>query len=123
MASASKPTGVHYALVFFVLLSIVCGLGWLLAYKGSGSIGELRTQAVNANKKASDADNALKTKIEEIDRIKKTLGSSFPEVGDETNATTVVGDMVLHIKNYGMGLTSPTYNDLIVKLAEAYRST
>ena len=31
MASSSKPTGVHYALVFFVLLSIVSGVGWLLA--------------------------------------------------------------------------------------------
>jgi len=33
MAASSKPTGVHYALVVFVLISIICGLGWLLAYK------------------------------------------------------------------------------------------
>lgn len=40
----AKPTAVHYALVFFALLSIINGMGWLLAFKGRDSIPDLRRQ-------------------------------------------------------------------------------
>jgi hypothetical protein len=123
MASSSKPTGVHYALVFFVLLSIVSGLGWLLAYKGSNSIGELRTQNEKLKKDASSADAGLRKSLDQIALIKKLLGSGFDEVGEDTqNAVSVAGDMALHIKNYGQGVASQTYNDTVVKLFEALRN-
>lgn len=52
MAASSKPTGVHVALIIFVLISIACGVGWLLAYKGAGSISDLRKERDDANNKA-----------------------------------------------------------------------
>ncbi|MSR57708.1 MAG: hypothetical protein EXS05_08550 [Planctomycetaceae bacterium] len=123
MASSSKPTGVHYALVVFVLFTIVCGLGWLLAYKGNGSIGELHAQNVSLAKKAGDADTLLKQHIDDIERLKKALGSGFEKVGDDPNiSTTVYGDLMLQMKNFSAGLQSPTLIDLIAKMNEALRN-
>jgi hypothetical protein len=122
MASSSKPTGVHYALVFFVLLSIVCGVGWLLAHKGSGSIGELKTANANLTKKANDSDSALKSALDQIEQIKKLLGAKYADVGaDTSNPNTVLGDMFDHIQKFSNGSPQPTYNDTLVKQAEALR--
>ena len=57
-SSSSKPTGVHYALVVFVLISIVCGLGWLLAYKGANSISELERQSRGRKEEGRGPDEA-----------------------------------------------------------------
>lgn len=122
MASSSQPTGVHYALVCFVLSTIVCGLFWLLAYKGNGSIGELTMREAKEKARADAADKDLRTKIDELDRIKKLLGAVYEAVGDENTPNTVVYDINNHIKQYGAGVAQPTYNDTIVKLAEALRN-
>lgn len=122
MASSSKPTGVHYGLVFFVLLSIVCGVGWLLAHKGSGSIGELKTANASLTKKANDADTAAKTALDQIEQIKKLLGALYADVGSDTsNPNTVLGDMYDHIQKFSNGSPQPTYNATLVKMAEALR--
>jgi hypothetical protein len=122
MASSSKPTGVHYALVFFVLLSIVCGVGWLLAHKGAGSIGELKTQLNNKTEEARKADTAAKTAVEQIEQIKKLLGALYADVGTDTgNPNTVLGDMFKHIQDFSNGSPQQTYNATLVKMHEALR--
>jgi len=122
MAASSKPTGVHYALVVFVLISIICGLGWLLAYKGSNSISDLRREADAAKDASQKAATALAARVDEIKRLKDKLGAKYEEVGsDDSNPNTVLGDMRQHMTNYGPGLTDPTYNGLIVKQNQALR--
>src|SRR5579872_1129744 len=124
MAASSKPTGVHYALVVFVLISIVCGLGWLLAYKGANSLSDLRREADAAKDKAQKAETAFNQKYDEIKRIKEKLGAKMEDVGEnDSNPNTVLGDMRQHMTNYANGLTDPTYNGLIVKLNQALRDT
>lgn len=123
MASSSKPTGVHYALIVFVLISIALGVCLLLAYKGSGSIGELKALNDNLNKKNAEADTALKRQYDNLTAIKKKLGSEFEEVGDDdTKPNTVLNDMELHIRNFGGGVAQKTYNETMLKLAEALRN-
>ena len=120
MAASSKPTGVHYALVVFVLISIVCGLGWLLAYKGANSLSDLKREADAAKAKAQTAETVVNQKYDEIKRIKDKLGKVPEEVGtDDSNPNTVLGDMRHHIVTYGRGLTDPTYNGMIIKLNQA----
>jgi hypothetical protein len=122
MAASSKPTGVHYALVVFVLISIVCGLGWLLAYKGSNSIGELSTKRDAAEKALKISEGERDKAYAEIKHIKEKLGKVPEDVGaDDSNPNTVLGDMQFHIKTYGGGVTDPTYNGMIVKLNTALR--
>jgi hypothetical protein len=122
MAASSKPTGVHYALVVFVLISIVCGLGWLLAYKGANSISDLTRERDAAKKDKETATASFNQKYDEIKRIKDKLGEKYEDVGaDDSNPATVLGSMQQHIKNYGGGVTDPTYNGTIVKLNQALR--
>jgi hypothetical protein len=54
MAESPKPTGVHCALIVFVLISIANGMGWLLSYKGSNGINELQ-QEVKSLRQQLDA--------------------------------------------------------------------
>lgn len=123
MASSSKPTGVHYALIVFVLISIALGVCLLLAYKGSGSIGEMKAREAAANKKASEAENLSRKLLDQIAAVKRQLGSKFDEVGDDAGkANTVLHDMDFHIKSYGRDVAKPTYNETIVKLHEALRN-
>jgi hypothetical protein len=122
MASSSKPTGVHYALVVSVLLTIVCGVGWLLAYKGANSIGELRASVADQTKKAQASDAAAKVALDQIDLMKKQLGSGFEDVGSDTgNPNTVLGDMFAHIQKFSNGNPQPTLLDTLVKQSEALR--
>lgn len=121
-SSSSKPTGVHYALVFSILLTIVCGLGWLLAYKGNGSIGELRTENAKLKKDAETANASLSTALDELKRVKDKLGSNFESVGDEATPNTVIGDMQIHLKSYGRELAKNTYNETMVALATELRN-
>ena len=116
MASSSKPTGVHYALVVFVLISIVCGLGWLLAYKGSNSISDLKRDLAAANSKATEQKKLADDYYDSIKRIKDILGTKFEDVGaDGSNPNTVLGAIALLQKNYGKGAADPTLSGMIVK--------
>ncbi len=122
MAASSKPTGVHYALVVFVLISIVCGLGWLLAYKGANSISELEAKAKEDKRKADEQTKIASDLMDDLKRIKDLLNAKFEEVGDGTNPNSVVGDMKKHIREYGEGGVDDTYNGIILKLAELKRN-
>jgi hypothetical protein len=120
MAASTKPTGVHYALVFFVLATVVCLVGWLVTRRG---VEELKNSNVSLDKKAKDADAAARTAVGDVDQIKKKLGSGFDQVGDAGNPNSVLGNMEEQIRNFGAGLTSPTLHDLLAKQAEALRNT
>jgi hypothetical protein len=122
MAASSKPTGVHYALVVFVLISIVCGLGWLLAYKGANSISELEAKAKEEKRKADEQNKVAGELVDDLNRIKDLLNSKFESVGDGSNPNTVAGDIKQHIRQYGEGGVDETYNGIIVKLAELKRN-
>ena len=66
MASSSKPTGLHFALIVFVMISIVCGTGWLLAYKGANGMNELRQEA-----------KSLRQQLEEAKKREATAGAKL----------------------------------------------
>src|SRR5262245_32914260 len=123
MASSSKPTGVHYALIVSILISIVLGVFLLLAYKGNGSIGELQAKAKKAEDDAATWKKAAATASEQMDGLKKLIGSKYEIGTDDSTVNTVRWELADNIKKYGPGLTSQTINDLLAKLAEELRST
>lgn len=122
-ASSSKPTGVHYALVVFVLISIVCGLGWLLAYKGANSINELRASTDAANKKAAESQKQANLYFDDIRKLKEVLGHKHEDVGDGSNPNTVAGATMQEIKNYANGAAENTTSGVLVKQNELLRNT
>jgi hypothetical protein len=115
MAASSKPTGVHYALVVFVLISIVCGLGWLLAYKGANSISELRRDLADAKKKEQDSKKLADGYYADISNLKEVLGAKYDDVGDGSNPNTVKGALLKLMRDYGRGVSDPTLSGTMVK--------
>src|SRR5579859_1268057 len=115
MAAASKPTGVHYALVVFVLISIVCGLGWLLAYKGSNSISDLRRELADAKQKETQAKKDRDGYYNDIANLKKALGINFEEVGEGSNPNSVMGKIDEMKKAFGKGGVDATLSGAMAK--------
>ncbi len=114
-SSSSKPTGVHYALVVFVLISIVCGLGWLLAYKGANSISDLRRERDAAKVEAEKQAKLANDYFDKVKTLKEKTGATFEEWGSDQNQNSVLGDIHFHMTKYGAGVTDQKYNALIVK--------
>jgi hypothetical protein len=87
MAASSKPTVVHFAIVVLVLISVVCGIGWLLVYKGANSIEDLRREASNlrqqldAAKKAETMANKLDADSAEDGKVKGSADQAGKEAG------------------------------------------
>jgi hypothetical protein len=115
MAASSKPTGVHYALVVFVLISIVCGLGWLLAYKGSNSISEMRRDLADAKSKEANAKKISDGYYADITKLKEMLGAKYDDVGDGSNPNTVAGALAKLLRDYSKGGADPTVSGAMVK--------
>src|SRR5262249_27614278 len=115
MAASSKPTGVHYALVVFVLISIICGLGWLLAYKGSNSIGDMRRELDAAKNKEADATKLANSLLDDLKKLRDATGLKYEDVGDGTNPATMLGAINMLIKNYSKGAADPTWSGMTVK--------
>ena len=115
MAASSKPTGVHYALVVFVLISIVCGLGWLLAYKGANSISELRRDLAEAKNKEASAKKVSDGYYADLERVKTMLGLKFDDVGDGSNPNSVSGGIAKLLRDFNQGGADPTLSGTMVK--------
>ncbi|MBI3865589.1 MAG: hypothetical protein HY290_27260 [Planctomycetia bacterium] len=121
MAASSKPTGVHVALIIFVLISIACGVGWLLAYKGSGSISDLRKERDEAKDSDKKAADLLRTRDDDIKRMKDLVGPNYEEIGDGTNPNSFAGEVKKLMADYGQGIVDPTLKGTIIKLHQAMR--
>jgi hypothetical protein len=121
MSSSSTPTGVHYALVVGVLVSIVCSLGWLMAYKGTNSISELERRARGEEKRREEQSKIVRDLEADIQHIKNLLDSQYSEIGSESTPGTLLWDIRQHITNSG-GDESDTYHGMILKLVELKRN-
>jgi hypothetical protein len=123
MAASSKPTGVHYALMIFVLISIICGLGWLLAYKGANSIGEMRTALDAAKKNEATQKGLADGYYNDIEKIKELLGAKYETVGDGSNPNSVAGAIRKLMQDYNRGGADPTLSGMFVKQDQFIGST
>jgi hypothetical protein len=122
MAASSKPTGVHIALIFFVLTTITCGVGWLMAYKGAGSISELREARKNAEDKASGVEKKFIAKSDDLKRLQDALGVQSEEVGaDAGQPNSMLGEIKELMGNFGGGVVDPTLKQTLIKLHQQMR--
>lgn len=89
-SSSAKPGAVHFALIFFVMLSVILGV---VAYMKFNERDELASKIDAANKKAGKAEKALKQVDSEVQLLKRLAGYPEMDVGldDEANTNTVHG--------------------------------
>ncbi|RPI89970.1 MAG: hypothetical protein EHM42_02125 [Planctomycetaceae bacterium] len=118
--ASSQPTGVHYALVIFVLLTIVCGVFWILNNKWLTEAKAEASRAREEQKKATDGMNKLLTQATELKRV---LGITLDDIGDdESNSNTVRGHIRGRLNQQVGDLGATTYEDLLVKLQAAIKN-
>lgn len=114
--ASSKPGLVHYSLAFFVVLTLICAVGWYLA---NSAYTEREATWTAETKKSSDATSASARVLEQITALKKKIGLEFEAIGaeGEQNANTMLGVMNSQIALAG-DLAQQTYSATLLKLVE-----
>lgn len=114
--ASSKPGWVHYFLAFFVVLTLICGVGWYLA---NSAYTEREATWQADTKKASDATSGSARALEQITLLKQKIGREFEAIGTsgEQNTNTVLGAMNADIALAGE-LAQATYSATLLKLVE-----
>lgn len=122
MAASSKPAGAHYALVILVLISIVCGLGWLLAYQGAGNLSDLRRDAAAAKKKADDIEKLAREYERDRALLVRLIGIPFADVGEVDTPNSVIRAARDDIRKYGAGAAEQTIHGVLARQNDQIQS-
>jgi len=111
--AASKPTAVHFFLVFFVMTTLILSLVCYLT--GKEYAGAVRAEKT-ASDAASQATNALTTAEGEISALKTRLGYEFENigVGAEPPASSVLGTLQSDLASFGREQALPTVKEATV---------
>lgn len=117
MASSSKPTAVHFALIFFVMISVISSVVAYMMYQAN-----METEAARA--KAADDFQKLRNvnlkRDEEITELKKVIGYPGLPVGvdDPQNGNTVLAAARTEMSQLGGPLAEATYSATLTKMRQ-----
>lgn len=106
MATSSKPTAVHFALVFFVMTTLILALvSYLTGKEFADKSAEVQRQSEELNRLQTSVSNSL----DEINTLKELLGYQFEEVGSpQETENTVYGAAVQDLVNLGREQVQPS---------------
>lgn len=117
MASSSgKPTAVHFALIFFVMLSVITSV---VAYMMYTEYETTKKVAAKAETDRSAQRAAYDREVDKVTALKGLIGHEYEEVGAGTNnPNTVAGAAQGDFQRLGGGLAggATTYKDLAQQL-------
>jgi len=118
-AATNKPGAVHYALVLFVILSVVLGITTYMFQRGESDRmvenAKLTADNQNLNKLQRDLD-------ESVEALKKRIGINLSKVDDATNPqnqATVVGGLNGEISANGRDVAGTNVIETLRKMREA----
>jgi hypothetical protein len=117
-AASNKPGGVHYALIFFVMLSIILGVTTYMFQKESGDAGK---REAAAKKDAADSKNLAQQLDNAVIEIKKTMGKTVDQLVDQQapdSPNTFVGQLRDDMRKYGGTLAESTYSGTMAKMRQ-----
>lgn len=119
--AASKPTAVHFSLIFFVMLTLIFGV---MAYLNFKDLGEANAKLNQAEANARTSDAALRNVNEEMKALKKLIGNEQEEIGlDNKTPNTVIGATEQDIKTHAGVLAEATIKSTLVKLSSQLNQT
>lgn len=113
MASSSKPTAVHFTLIFFVMLSIILSVVAYLMYR---EVTENEQRWAKAQEEFKTARAALGNRQEDLEQIKQLLGHEVKDVAPMSDTGTVLGRMAADIRKVGGNPQQETYNEALERL-------
>lgn len=119
--AASKPTAVHFSLIFFVMLTLICGV---MAYLNFKDLGEANAKLDQAQKDSQRDGAAVRKLDEELQALKKLIGNEQEDVGlDNKTENTVIGATEKDIKTHAEVLAEPTIKNTLIKLSGQLNQT
>lgn len=120
-SASSKPTAVHYWLIFFILATLVFGLLYFLTYR---QVNDALARSKAADDKRKSSDQAASKALDQVTALKKVIGLTQDNVGEGNpgDQTGVVGQAIAQIKEQGGDVAQETLVATLQKLAERSRT-
>jgi predicted nuclease with TOPRIM domain len=118
-AASNKPGPVHFALISFVILSVVLGITTYMFHR---EYSDRAAKIAELEGKSSSQNQAIKKMDDEVQALKNLTGQKFETVLDPsnpTNPTSVSGAAKKDINDFGQDLSGVTYAETLQKLREA----
>ncbi|QDU10233.1 hypothetical protein [Gimesia aquarii] len=119
--AASKPTAVHFSLIFFVMAALI---GAVMAYLNHKDLGEANAKLEQAQKDSQRDGAAVRNLDEELQELKKLIGNEQEEVGlGSKTPNTVLGATEQDIKTHAGVLAEGTIKNTLIKLSGQLNQT
>ncbi len=119
--AASKPTAVHFSLIFFVMAALI---GAVMAYLNYKDLGEANAKLEQAQKDSQRDGAAVRKLDEELQALKKLIGNEQEDVGlDSKTPNTVIGATEQDIKTHAEVLAEPTIKNTLIKMSGQLNQT
>jgi hypothetical protein len=118
-AASNKPGAVHYALIVFVMITVVLGI---VSYMNHREYSDQAAAMTELTKQVSDSKRLVSARVDEVQALKKTIGYMFDLVDDATNpqnANTVKAAALKNMADFGKEFAGKDYAESMQKLREA----
>jgi hypothetical protein len=102
MAAGSKPTAVHFTLIFFVMLSLFLGV---FAYMTYDDFKTVDAEKAALQQQAGQDKQAIATELAEKEALKTALGYDYAIVGASNDPNSVLGALDADQRNIAAVLT------------------
>ncbi|MFV0446312.1 MAG: hypothetical protein ACK5Q5_22285 [Planctomycetaceae bacterium] len=93
--AGSKPTAVHFTLIFFVMLSLFLGV---FAYMFYTDYAEASAKLIEADKQAQTDKQAIANALQTNQEAKDALGYDFTGFGSSDDPNSVLGALAVDVK-------------------------
>ena len=118
-AASNKPGAVHYALIVFVMFTVVLGI---LVYNFHRGYSDESAKAFESANKVADMTKKLSAEIDKVQVLKKLTGHEFEAIydpADPNNKTTVKAAALADMAKFGGKEVGTHYGETLQKLREA----
>ena len=118
-ANPNKPGPVHYALVVFVISTVVLGITTYMFHR---EYSDRAAKITELESKAGTLNQSIKKLDDEIQALTNQTGNKFEmklDPSNPKNATSVVGAAFADMERFGKDLAGTTYQQTLQKLREA----
>ena len=118
-AAANKPGAVHYALIMFVMLSVILGI---FTYLFNQTANDKTAEVTKLNDENQKLNKVQKTLNDQVEILKTKIGIKFDQVDDPNNPqnqATVVRGLETEMLTNGKDAAGTTVFETLRKLREA----
>ncbi len=118
-ANPNKPGPVHYALVVFVISTVVLGITTYMFHR---EYSDRAAKITELEGKAGTLNQSIKKADDEIQALTNQTGNKFEvklDPSNPKNATSVVGAAFADMERFGKDFAGTTYQQTLQKLREA----